>query len=77
MHVRSLLAGVGIAAEALPRIFDAFEQAEATAIRRYGGLGLGLTIARAIVEAHGGTITVRSAEGRGSAFVVELPIRAE
>jgi signal transduction histidine kinase len=63
--------GIGIASEDHERIFGRFERAVPKA--RYGGLGLGLWIARRLVEAHGGTIRVRSALGEGSTFVVELP----
>jgi signal transduction histidine kinase/CheY-like chemotaxis protein len=67
--------GVGIEPEVLPRIFDAFEQGEPDVTRRYGGLGLGLAISKAIVELHGGTIDVRS-DGRdqGTTFAVRLPV---
>lgn len=67
--------GAGIAPEFLPHIFDRFRQADASTTRRHGGLGLGLAIARHLVELHGGTIRATS-EGleRGSTFVVELPI---
>ncbi|HWM89999.1 MAG TPA: ATP-binding protein [Thermoanaerobaculia bacterium] len=67
--------GVGIDPEVLPRIFDAFEQGEESVTRRYGGLGLGLAISKAIVELHGGSIAVRS-EGRdrGTTFSVQLPV---
>jgi signal transduction histidine kinase/CheY-like chemotaxis protein len=66
--------GIGIAPEAMGRIFQAFEQGdEAERSRRAGGLGLGLAICRAIVEAHGGALTVASdGPGRGSTFAVEL-----
>jgi signal transduction histidine kinase/ActR/RegA family two-component response regulator len=67
--------GVGISAEVLPRIFDAFQQGEQSVTRQFGGLGLGLTIAKALVEAHGGTIAAASGgEGRGSTFTVEFDI---
>jgi CheY-like chemotaxis protein len=66
--------GIGIPAEKLASIFDAFEQGEATITRRFGGLGLGLAISKAFVEAHGGTIRAESdGAGRGSTFVIELP----
>jgi signal transduction histidine kinase/CheY-like chemotaxis protein len=67
--------GVGIDPEVLPRVFDAFEQGEASVTRRYGGLGLGLAISRTIVEMHGGSISV-SSEGRerGTTFLVQLPV---
>jgi PAS domain S-box-containing protein len=63
--------GIGIAPEDQARIFERFERAVST--RQFGGLGLGLWIARQIVEAHKGTIQVDSALGRGSTFQVELP----
>ena len=56
--------GIGIEPEALPRIFNAFEQAERSITRQFGGLGLGLTISKALVEMHGGTI---EAQQRGAA----------
>lgn len=64
--------GVGIPKEAQGRIFDRFERASSS--RSFGGLGLGLYIARQIVEAHRGTIRVLSAPGLGATFTVELPI---
>jgi PAS domain S-box-containing protein len=67
--------GEGIEPEFLPHVFDRFRQAEASTTRRHGGLGLGLTIARHLVERHGGTIRAESAgAGRGATFVVELPV---
>jgi two-component system sensor histidine kinase BaeS len=65
--------GSGIAAEDLPRVFDRFWRAERSRSRQTGGSGLGLAIARKLTEAHGGTITVASALGRGTAFTVRLP----
>ncbi|HEY8563409.1 MAG TPA: PAS domain-containing protein [Pyrinomonadaceae bacterium] len=66
--------GKGIRPEFLPFIFDRFRQADQTTTRRQGGLGLGLSIARQIVEMHGGTVQVESAgEGKGASFVVKLP----
>jgi len=66
--------GQGIAPEFLPFVFDRFRQADGSFARRHGGLGLGLAIARHLVELHGGTITVESPGiGRGSTFVVRLP----
>jgi len=61
--------GVGIPADALPHIFDAYRQAH----RARGGTGLGLAIVRAVVDAHGGRVTVESQEGKGSRFTVLLP----
>jgi PAS domain S-box-containing protein len=67
--------GVGIAAQALPRIFGAFEQADQSKSRQLGGLGIGLTICKAIVDLHGGTIQAESAGlGKGARFRVELRI---
>ena len=66
--------GIGIAAENLPRIFEAFEQGGAAVTRQFGGLGLGLAITHALVERHGGTIIASSpGVGRGASFVVTLP----
>lgn len=69
--------GIGIESEALSRIFDAFEQAERSITRQFGGLGLGLTISKALVELHGGTISVHS-EGKhkGAMFRISLPLAA-
>ncbi|MGA0612930.1 ATP-binding protein [Caldimonas sp. KR1-144] len=60
--------GVGMAAEALDRVFEPFIQADASTSRRYGGTGLGLAIVAGIVKTMGGRIDVRSAPGAGSAF---------
>ncbi len=65
--------GAGISAETLPHIFRAFEQGDVAGQHRYGGLGLGLAISQAIVEAHSGTIRAESAgSGRGAVFTVAL-----
>jgi PAS domain S-box-containing protein len=66
--------GIGIAPEARERIFREFEQADAGAARRYGGTGLGLPISERIVRRMGGAIALDSAEGRGSTFIVTLPL---
>jgi len=66
--------GQGIAAEYLPHVFDRFSQADTSIRRHFGGLGLGLTISRELVELHGGTIEARSeGEGKGATFIVKLP----
>ncbi len=66
--------GIGIEPAALPRIFEMFDQGSAEATRRSGGLGLGLTISRSIVERHGGCLSAASdGPGHGSTFTVELP----
>ena len=65
--------GIGIAAADHARIFGAFERA--VPATRYGGLGLGLYIARRLAESHGGTIALASAPGDGATFTVELPLR--
>jgi PAS domain S-box-containing protein len=66
--------GVGIAAEHLPRIFEMFSQVEPALERSGSGLGVGLALAKGLVELHGGTITAHSAGvGRGSEFIVRLP----
>ena len=67
--------GEGIAAEHLPRLFERFYRADAARDREHGGAGIGLAIAKALVEAHGGTISVASAgPGTGATFTIDLPI---
>ena len=67
--------GQGIAAEFVPYVFDRFRQADMTTTRTHGGLGLGLAIARQLVELHSGTVRVTSAGvGRGATFTVTLPL---
>ena len=67
--------GIGIPADMLPRVFDMFTQAGSAVDRAQGGLGIGLTLVRRLVELHGGRITAHSdGEGRGSEFVVRLPL---
>jgi signal transduction histidine kinase len=69
--------GQGISPYLLPHVFDRFRQADSSMRRRFAGLGLGLSIVKYIVEAHGGTIEATSpGEGEGSTFTVRLPIRA-
>jgi two-component system, OmpR family, sensor histidine kinase BaeS len=68
--------GVGVAAEHLPRLFDRFYRADAARDRQHGGAGIGLSIAKALVEAHDGRIEAHSdGHGTGSTFSVTLPLR--
>lgn len=67
--------GMGLSADLLPHVFDLFTQAERALDRSQGGLGIGLTLARNLVELHGGKIEARSAgTGQGSEFIVRLPV---
>ena len=69
--------GAGIAPELLPRVFEMFMQLEVHRDRTHGGLGIGLTLARRLVELHGGTIAAESeGPGHGSRFIVRLPLAA-
>ena len=70
--------GRGIPRASLPHVFDRFWQEHGTASRRSGSLGLGLAMARHLIELHGGTVSVASdGEGRGATFVVTRPLEAE
>jgi signal transduction histidine kinase/ActR/RegA family two-component response regulator len=69
--------GIGIAPELLPRVFDLFVQGHRSLARSQGGLGIGLTLAKNLVEMHGGTIAAHSEGlGQGSEFVIRLPVKA-
>lgn len=69
--------GIGIARADLPRLFNRFEQIGRHSNRQAGGSGLGLSISKALIEAHGGTIGVVSQPGEGSVFWFRVPVRAE
>ncbi|MBC3779073.1 ATP-binding protein [Pseudomonas sp. SWRI99] len=66
--------GIGISSESLELMFNAFQQADSSISRRYGGTGLGLPIARTLAERMGGTLRAQSEEGRGSVFTLEIPL---
>jgi signal transduction histidine kinase/CheY-like chemotaxis protein len=69
--------GIGIEPRFVPHVFDTFRQGDASSTRQFGGLGLGLSIARRLVELHGGMIAAASeGAGRGATFTVRLPVRA-
>ncbi|GAC1486707.1 MAG: hypothetical protein NVS1B1_02020 [Candidatus Limnocylindrales bacterium] len=75
VSVRVADSGVGIALEALPHVFELFAQADTTIDRSRGGMGVGLTLVRSLVQLHGGTATAASGgPGRGSVFTVSLPL---
>ena len=66
--------GPGIAPEHQSKVFETFFQADSSASREYGGAGLGLSIVRSYVEAHGGEVFVKSELGKGSTFTLIVPI---
>jgi signal transduction histidine kinase len=73
IEVRIIDTGIGIEAETIDKIFDAFEQGQSDITRRFGGLGLGLTISKTLIDAHGGDIRVQSSgKNQGATFTVEL-----
>jgi len=77
LRVRVSDTGIGIDAAALPKLFNAFQQADRTITRRFGGLGLGLAISKALVEMHDGTLVAASeGDGKGATFTLELPTTA-
>jgi signal transduction histidine kinase len=69
--------GIGIPVKDLPRIFERFYQVESHLTRKHGGMGLGLSVAKVMVEMHGGRIWVESVEGKGSNFTFILPLEPE
>src|SRR5215470_5548205 len=73
IEVRMIDTGIGIESETIGRIFNAFEQGQSDITRRFGGLGLGLTISKTLIDAHGGHIRVQSpGKNQGATFTVEL-----
>ena len=66
--------GIGVPARDLPKVFDRFFQVETHLTRKHGGMGLGLAVAKSMIELHGGRIWVESEEGKGSTFTFLLPI---
>jgi CheY-like chemotaxis protein len=75
VEIRVSDTGQGISKEFLPYVFDRFRQADSTTTRQHGGLGLGLAIARHLVEIHGGTIKAESpGDGTGATFTIRLPL---
>jgi len=66
--------GIGIDSDVLPKLFNAFEQGDPSVTRRFGGLGMGLSISKALVDLHGGSISVQSAgRNKGATFTVAFP----
>jgi CheY-like chemotaxis protein len=75
VEIRVTDTGQGISRKFMPYVFDRFSQADSTTTRHHGGLGLGLAIARHLVEIHGGTIRAESrGEGEGATFTITLPL---
>jgi CheY-like chemotaxis protein len=78
LEIRVADDGIGIEPEFLPHVFDRFRQADSTTTRNHAGLGLGLSIAKQLIEAHKGSIRVESGgPGKGTAFIVTLPLAGD
>ena len=75
LRVRISDTGIGMAPEVVQRLFQRFEQADAGIFRRFGGTGLGLAICKGIVDAMGGRLAVESQLGKGTSFLLEVPLR--
>ena len=74
LMVRVADTGIGMTEDQLTKVFSEFTQADPSTTRRYGGTGLGLAISKGLIDKMGGTIDAESSPGRGSSFVVMLPI---
>jgi len=74
LNIRVKDYGIGILKEKLEYIFESFTQAEGSTVREYGGTGLGLAISKKLTEMLGGTLTVSSEEGKGSNFLLSIPL---
>ena len=74
IHVSVIDDGIGIPAKDVPHIFDRFYQVESHLTRKHGGMGLGLSVAKMMIEMHGGSITAQSIPGKGSNFTIILPV---
>jgi len=77
VRIRVTDTGIGMTPEQLARLFQAFNQADATIARQYGGTGLGLAITRKLCRMMGGDVTVESEPGRGSTFTIILPQQSD
>jgi signal transduction histidine kinase len=74
IHISVIDDGIGIPAKDVPHIFDRFYQVESHLTRKHGGMGLGLSVAKMMIEMHGGSITAQSIPGKGSNFTIILPV---
>lgn len=76
LQLRVIDNGIGMSAETLEKLFQPFTQADESTSRKFGGTGLGMSITQRLVQLMGGRITVRSTLGRGSEFIIEMPLEA-